>query len=158
MKTALVFTLLLLATLIVSAIILGIVSRSGSPAGLVDGRLARCPQKPNCVCSEYPDATDAWIAPLPLGTGGFTTLMPRIRDAVTSLGGKIGNSDDLYLAATFSSSLFGFVDDLELRIDPERRLLHLRSASRVGYSDLGINRKRVEHFKQQLISRLQQPR
>ena len=52
-----------------------------------------------------------------------------------------------YLAATFTSSLFRFVDDLELRIDTGQKTIHLRSASRVGHGDGGVNRKRVEQLK-----------
>lgn len=66
---------------------------------------------------------------------------------IQEMGGVIHNETDDYIAATFISRIFGFVDDLEIRIDQNHRALHFRSASRVGYSDGGVNRKRVELFK-----------
>ena len=121
----------------------GVVSRSGSPPGLVDGKLKPCPDKPNCVCSEGPDAGDHFIAPMEIADGDSRPL-EKLREIVLQLGGKIESEGDGYLAASFTSRLFGFVDDAEFRVDSAGRLLHLRSASRVGYSDMGANRKRVE--------------
>jgi len=63
------------------------------------------------------------------------------------MGGSIQAENDNYLAATFSSSIFRFVDDLEIRFDADRKMIHMRSASRVGYSDRGINKKRIERVK-----------
>ena len=63
------------------------------------------------------------------------------------MGGRIRAEETGYLAGTFTSSIFRFVDDLEVRIDSDRNTVHLRSASRVGRSDLGANRKRVERLK-----------
>lgn len=55
--------------------------------------------------------------------------------------------DSDYLHAVFTSRIFRFKDDLELRMDRENRIIHLRSASRTGYSDFGVNRKRAEQFR-----------
>ncbi len=63
------------------------------------------------------------------------------------MGGHIQAESDTYIAATFSSALFGFVDDLEIRIDPAQKVIHIRSGSRVGYGDAGVNRKRAESLK-----------
>ena len=52
-----------------------------------------------------------------------------------------------YLAATFETPFFRFVDDMEFRMVPEKKRIQIRSASRVGYSDMGTNRKRVERFR-----------
>jgi uncharacterized protein (DUF1499 family) len=65
-------------------------------------------------------------------------------EIITESGGVIATEQADYIAATFTSPLFGFVDDLEIRFDFDARLIHFRSASRVGYGDLGANRKRVE--------------
>jgi uncharacterized protein (DUF1499 family) len=62
---------------------------------------------------------------------------------VIDLGGVISRLEDDYLAAMFETTLFRFVDDVELRLDAEAGVIHIRSASRVGRSDLGANRKRV---------------
>jgi uncharacterized protein (DUF1499 family) len=58
------------------------------------------------------------------------------------------NQQQHYIAATFTSKVFKFVDDFEIRIDAEEHQLHIRSASRIGYSDLGVNRRRVEQFRE----------
>lgn len=63
----------------------------------------------------------------------------------------------LYFAATFSSAFFGFVDDVEVRIDPQQALIHLRSASRIGYSDFGANRKRLDQLKKAIEHELNAP-
>jgi uncharacterized protein (DUF1499 family) len=70
-----------------------------------------------------------------------------VKHSVLELGGYIKNEQANYLASTFASTLFGFIDDVEIRIDAKQGLVHLRSASRVGYSDLGVNRKRVVALK-----------
>jgi uncharacterized protein (DUF1499 family) len=63
------------------------------------------------------------------------------------MGGKIMHEDDYYLWATFSTKIFRFVDDLELRMDENNGVIHIRSGSRVGYSDMGANRRRIENFR-----------
>ncbi len=63
------------------------------------------------------------------------------------MGGKIEEEHDGYLWATFASRLFRFVDDVEFRMVSIDGIIHVRSASRVGYSDLGVNRRRVERLR-----------
>ena len=70
-----------------------------------------------------------------------------VKNSIKEMGGSIQAENDNYLAATFTSSIFRFVDDLEIRFDADRIMIHMRSASRVGYSDRGINKKRIEGFK-----------
>jgi uncharacterized protein (DUF1499 family) len=67
---------------------------------------------------------------------------------VTALGGSIEREEDGYLHATFRSRLFGFVDDLECRRDGD--VIQVRSASRTGWWDLGVNRRRVESIRRAL--------
>jgi len=66
---------------------------------------------------------------------------------------KIVSSTDDYLHAECSSAVFGFVDDLELHLRPAEKLIAVRSAARLGYSDLGVNRKRVESLREVLRER-----
>lgn len=120
-------------------------SRGGAPAGLLDGQLHPCPETPNCVCSEFPREV-AFIAPL-MFEGDVRAAWSRAQRVVLEMGGEISRLDDDYLAATFQTALFRFVDDVELRRDSEAGLIHIRSASRVGRSDLAANRKRVEAFR-----------
>ena len=63
------------------------------------------------------------------------------------MGGDVQVESGNYLAATFTSAIFKFVDDLEIRIDSTEEVIHIRSASRVGYSDMGVNKKRTELLK-----------
>ncbi len=70
-----------------------------------------------------------------------------MKNSVREMGGSIQVENDSYLAATFTSSIFRFVDDLEIRVDSDQKMIHLRSASRVGHSDRGVNRERIERLK-----------
>ncbi len=138
------FTASLVIVAIIALFVLGQVSSSGAAPGLVDNRLARCPDTPNCVCSEYPDDSAHFIKPIALSGTDPSDALENARAVISALGGKIQSDAENYLAATFTSSLFRFVDDLEIRLDAIQRVLHVRSASRVGRSDLGANRRRVE--------------
>lgn len=106
--------------------------------GLVHDKLAPNNPSPNSVCSEgeganiepirIKDAEDAWDA---------------LQDAIESLSGRFISIEENYVHAVFKTSVLGFEDDLEARLDTENGLIHLRSSSRVGYSDMGCNLKRV---------------
>ena len=109
-------------------------------------KLSVCPKTPNCVCSEYPEDTKHFIPALDLGELDINT----ITTAVKEIGGQIAVQNDTYLSAEFKSGLFGFIDDFELRIDRDNKKIHIRSASRVGRSDLGANKNRVQKFKRVL--------
>ena len=69
--------------------------------------------------------------------------LEQVKAAITSTGGIITREQPYYISATYTSSIFRFVDDVEIR-DSQDGLIHIRSASRVGYSDRGVNKKRVE--------------
>ncbi len=103
--------------------------------------LPPCPDSPNCVCSEAAE-TDAVHGIAPLKAGVETLTLSRVRASIEQLGGRIESASDRYLHATFVSPLFRFVDDVEVLAAGE--IFHVRSASRVGYSDLSANRKRIE--------------
>jgi len=146
-RKVLITFLLLIGLILFAFVALGITSHYTTPdAGLVDGKLKVCPGNPNCVCSESYAETDATHQIPPVKFSGKNSEMPwkLLRQAVIDQGGQIIREDDSYLHAEFTSSIFRFVDDLELRMDRQNGLIHLRSASRVGRSDLGANRKRVE--------------
>lgn len=133
-----VFVLVILALFIAALgglVFLAQKSRAGMPPGLVDGALAPCPSSPNCVSSEPGTPERHAIAPLPL------SAWPLLPDIVSEQGGAIVDVKEDYLATEFSSKLLGFVDDVEFRKTDEA--VHVRSASRVGYGDMGANRKRV---------------
>ena len=127
--------------------IFGYMSNSGEAYGRVEGRLKQCPDKPNCVSSEFVSDAEHYIEPLVYSVDQAAQVLPRLKMIIGEMGGSVQLEKADYLAATFTSSLFRFVDDLELRIDTVQKTIHLRSASRVGHSDLGVNRKRVERLK-----------
>ncbi len=123
---------------------LGNASKSGEAPGLVSGALAPCPDKPNCVSSESSEDAAHQIAPLDYSGVPAKDAWRELLQVIEELGGEVAVSDDEYIAATFSSSLFSFVDDLECRLEPSQERIQIRSASRVGHSDMGVNRKRLE--------------
>jgi uncharacterized protein (DUF1499 family) len=125
-------------------IILSFVSRRPPVMGLVNGRLRPCPGTPNCVCSETPESP-FFVDPLKV-KGSSREAWERAKGLVQSLGGRIEFEEEEYLQAVFVTKLFRFRDDVELRMDTEKGLIHIRSSSRVGNSDFGQNRKRVMKF------------
>ena len=116
-----------------------------TPAGV----LRPCPPHPNCVCSDDPDP-DRRVNPLPYGEMTDAEARDRLRRVLANLDRTTIARDDLdgagYLAAECRSKVFGFVDDLEFRCDDAARVVHVRSASRVGRNDLGVNQKRAEEI------------
>jgi uncharacterized protein (DUF1499 family) len=112
---------------------------------LVDGKLRACPDSPNCVSSES-DSASSRIEPLTF-QGRPEKAWSDLKETVRELGGKIQEEHEGYLWATFTSRVFRFVDDVEFRMVSTEDIVHVRSASRVGYSDLGVNRRRVEKLR-----------
>ena len=149
MKIALITVSILIILAIALLFILGKYSQKGQAAGLVDGSLSRCSDKPNCVCSEYANDTGHYIEPVSdIQDMDDKVGMATVVSVIQEMNGSIHSMEDNYIAATFKSSIFGFVDDLEIRIDMNRSIMHIRSASRVGYGDGGVNARRVALFKQ----------
>jgi uncharacterized protein (DUF1499 family) len=147
MKIALIIIAVLILTGIVSFFVLGLMSQSGEAHGLVEGKLSKCPDKPNCVCSEFEADVGHYIEPIGITAGNASKALSKMKNSVREMGGSIQVENGNYLAATFTSSIFRFVDDLEIRIDTDEKKIHLRSASRVGHSDRGVNRERIERLK-----------
>ncbi len=122
--------------------LLGLKSQKGKAPGLKDGKLAPCSTRPNCVSSEDDTPADRKVAPL-------QASLKDAKAAILATGGTITTESDSYISATYMSQIFKFVDDVELRAE-NSNLVHIRSASRVGYSDRGINRKRVEAIRSKI--------
>jgi uncharacterized protein (DUF1499 family) len=111
--------------------------------GARDGRLAPCPPRPNCVSSEAADPAQR-VAPLRYA-GDPTAALLRLAEQVRAQpGATIVTQRADYLHAEFASAAFGFVDDVEFRPRAATDTIDVRSGSRLGYSDFGVNRKRVE--------------
>ena len=112
--------------------------------GVNDGKLKACPDSPNCVNSQSNDEQSK-IAPLP------GVAISKIKEVVEGMERtKIVEESDNYLYAEFTSKLMGYVDDVEFYLDNSANVVHVRSASRLGKSDLGVNRKRVEEIRAKL--------
>ena len=117
--------------------------------GIQSGQLAACPRSPNCVSSFSQDAEHK-IEPLTYSSTP-TVAMASLKGAIASWDKtKIINQTDNYLYVEFTSPLMGFVDDVEFLVDEGAKVIHVRSASRLGQSDLGVNRKRIETIRTKL--------
>jgi uncharacterized protein (DUF1499 family) len=119
--------------------------------GVSAGRLAPCKPSPNCVSSQA-DRGDAthYIAPIAAGGDPARTFAELKRIVRTTERVDIVSDDRDYLYAEYRSRLFGFVDDVEFWVDPRAAVIHVRSASRLGRGDLGVNRARIERIRAQL--------
>lgn len=115
--------------------------------GVQAGHLQPCPDRPNCVSSQSPDP-EHFVAPI-LFEGSARQAMQTLKQAIDdSPRAEVIRADDNYLYAEFTSKLMGFVDDVEFYFDNQTKRIEVRSASRLGESDLGVNRKRVEDLRQ----------
>lgn len=142
MKILAYILIALVVFVMLSFYLLGKKSQKMQAIGMVDGKLAACSSKPNCVSSEAGTSGKAEVSPL------STNNLDNVKSAIEKNGGKITKSDGGYLSAEFTSGIFKFVDDVEVRIDGD--ITHIRSASRVGYSDRGVNKLRVEAIRASL--------
>lgn len=122
--------------------LLGCAGERPETLGIVNGQLRQCPDSPNCV-SSFETRGSHQIAPL-------EASLVEVRAQVLNMpGAQIIQEADQYLYAEFTSRLMGFVDDVEFLEQAGRT--HVRSASRLGRSDLGVNRKRVEAIRQVIV-------
>lgn len=139
MWTVLLIPLMVIVTLAA----LSATARRPTTLGVRDGRLASCPDSPNCVSTQS-DREVSRMEPMPI-LGDPADVLPRLRAVLSAMPRtRIVTADDNYLHAEFTSALFRFVDDVEFFVDREQRVIHFRSASRVGKSDLGVNRQRMQ--------------
>ncbi len=112
-----------------------------SNLGVQDGRLAACPSTPNCVSSQ---STEPGSQIAGLTFLGDKTIAQIKAAVLAQPGSAILSETENYLYAEFTSSLMGFVDDVEFYVNSADKTVEVRSASRLGESDLGVNRKRIE--------------
>lgn len=114
----------------------------GSPAWDPSGPLKPCPASPNCVSTEDADP-DRRMAPLPYRMDRLTSraLLLSIIESMPRI--TVVTAGEHYLHVEFRSAVFGFVDDVEFVFDDTAEVIRFRSASRRGYWDLGVNRRRM---------------
>lgn len=138
---------MVLALLAVAGVTLGLcLACTAGPGklGLVDGQLHPCPGSPNCVNSEDHDASIEPLAYAGSGEAAFRSLIEFLGQEPRT---EVVSVERDYAHVVFRSALFRFPDDVELRLDEAASVIHVRSASRLGYSDLGANRRRVESIR-----------
>jgi len=122
--------------------------------GYGSGHLVDCPSRPNCVSSRAAEGADFFIEPFFVGETPEASL-EAIEKIILSLPRtRITERESHYLRAEFESLVFRFVDDLEFLVAKDSNLVHIRSASRLGHSDLGANRKRIEDIRAAYLIRV----
>ncbi len=113
-------------------------------------KLPPCPDKPNCVSSQAGSGSDHYIEPFKI-SGSVEKAWATLKKILKSQSrATITKNSDCSIDVEAKSLVFRFVDDVQFRLDKQAGVIHVRSASRTGYSDLGVNRKRVEEIRKQL--------
>jgi uncharacterized protein (DUF1499 family) len=122
--------------------------------GAKGGRLAPCRPSPNCVSSQANRASDPthFIEPLKFSGAPDAVWSALIEILKRAERASIVSTQSSYLHAEFTSRWLGFVDDVEFLLDAKARLIHVRSASRLGYRDFGVNRERIEMIRELLAA------
>lgn len=109
-----------------------------------------CPNSPNCVSTE--DGRDSHRMERIAIKGTTESAMDKIVEILDSFeNSEIVTKRENYVHAEFKSTIFKFVDDVEFLVDPDRNEIRFRSASRTGYYDFGVNRRRMEEFKERFL-------
>lgn len=133
-------------------LLLSLTASAPSNLGVRNGRLAPCPTSPNCVSTQAEDR-EHWIAPISVtfqDPSPIELLAELVREMPRT---KIVEQSDVYLRAEFRSRVFRFCDDVEFYYEKDSGRIHFRSASRVGHSDLGVNRERMEHIRSLFLAK-----
>ncbi len=115
--------------------------------------LAPCPSSPNCVSTQAQDEEHS-IAPLRYQKSK-ADAKAALKTLVLSLPRtRLAEEDEAYLHVEFTSLLLRFVDDVEFLFDDLTKTIHFRSASRIGHSDFGVNRRRMEEIRKLVEDKL----
>ena len=126
------------------------IAKKSKKVGVIDGKFYPCPETPNCVSTQSTDEQHK-IEPI------IYELTQE--EAIAKIVGIINSMKRIiiitqtedYVHAEFKSKLFKFVDDVEFYFDDDEKIIHFKSASRVGRSDLGVNRKRMEDIRKNFL-------
>ena len=120
-------------------------AKSKKPIGIVNGKLHPCPKSPNCVSTQAIDEKQK-MEPMNY-SGDLKDAKAKIIDIINSLKrSKIITNEENYIHIEFRTATFRFVDDVEFLFDDKEKVIHFRSRARMGYSDMGVNRKRMEEI------------
>lgn len=135
--------LILLIPVVGFAFFQGYQSAAVDAPAAVAGQLQACGPTPNCVSSLAETNSEYYVAPLPAVPENSEEGIAAIVAAIENTGGKVVKADVGMVLATYSTRIFRFVDDVQIIWTPGSDSVHVRSSSRVGQSDFGVNRKRV---------------
>ncbi|MDM8515134.1 DUF1499 domain-containing protein [Desulfobacterales bacterium HSG16] len=123
---------------------------------ITNGKLLPCPASPNCVSSQAEDKKHK-VAPIPIPADKTNDIRTVIVNVLSSMKRVvIVKNTESHIHAVFSTSIFRFKDDVDFLIDRKEGFIHIRSASRIGHSDFGVNRKRIEKLRK-IINHHYQP-
>lgn len=159
LKWLLIAAALLLAAVLVVGQLGLLQGHEPKDLGVHDGRLKPPSKTPNSVSSQaglhpdHPLRAYAEIAPLALRGDGPSTITKIKAIAEAMPGARVVKSEPAYLYVQFTTRLMKYVDDTEFWFDPAAQAVHVRSASRVGRKDFGVNRARIEAIRAQLAAR-----
>ena len=117
-----------------------------SNLGVIDNHLAACPSSPNCVVSQNGDEKHA-IEPIPYDVDRDKAKETLLKVLTVVPRTEVIEQTDDYIHALSKSRIFKFIDDVEFYFPTDENVIHIRSASRVGESDLGVNRRRMEQIR-----------
>lgn len=143
MNVALKIIVVLAVAFIVLNIILAKMAKQPTNLGVQNGQLTPCPGSPNCVTtqSNHPSSKMEAIA----YEGTLADNMTKLKNVIEQFSKtNIISEKENYLHVTFGTPIFNYIDDVEFYFDDANKLLHFRSASRIGYSDMGVNKKRMQ--------------
>ncbi|MGL5049802.1 MAG: DUF1499 domain-containing protein [Fusobacteriaceae bacterium] len=133
------------------AFLFSIATSYGGEVKISEKFLEKCPNKPNCVLSleEIKDSSQ-YIEPLHFEDKNVEMTKEKLKQIIQNMGGVIVEEDDLYIKSNFFSSFFKFKDVTEFIIVPDKSSILVRSGAETGYSDFGINRKRIEKIRESM--------
>lgn len=118
------------------------IKTSKKPIGIIDGKFHPCPKSPNCVSTQSTDEKHR-MEPIQYSST-VDEAKGKIKNIITSFKRtKLITETENYLHFEFRTATFKFVDDVEFYLDDKEKLIHFRSAARLGWSDMGVNRKRM---------------
>ena len=118
----------------------------------MESSLTPCPSSPNCVSSLETEDKKHRVEPLTI-SGDPAQSKARLRQAILDAGdATFVRETDTYWKVEYRSRFFRFVDDVEFWFGRDTNAVHVRSASRLGYSDFGVNRKRIEKIRLLMVS------
>jgi uncharacterized protein (DUF1499 family) len=122
------------------------------PIGITDGRFYPCPKSPNCVSTQSTSEKHK-MEPIKYSSTLEEAKM-KILNIINSLKRtRIKTETENYIHVEFRSGFFRFVDDVEFYFNDSEKAIHFRSAARLGYSDLGVNKKRMENITKLFLSK-----